>query len=239
MNNHEKKWTVEMKNMLSTKFLFTLFTSLFLFGCKKQMEEIEEELMDKGKDKVQLFITNLHSVNNSGVTGRVIFKYREGGKFLVHIDAKGLVSGKEHPQHIHSKAECPPASATGEDGLLSLPEGLPFYGEIFIPLDDQLIQLKPAGSGNFPIANPAGIISYLETVELDVLNAAVGEHYPQESSRKGLNLGKRTVVLNGAFVKDGKIVPPETEGAEYNATLPVACGEIREAGEGSYGGGNH
>ena len=144
-----------MKNMLSTKLLFTLFTSLLLFGCKKQMEEIEEELMNKDKDNVRLFIANLHSVNNSGVTGRVIFKYREGGRFLVHLDAKGLVPGKEHPQHIHFKGECPPASAAGEDGLLTLPEGLPFYGEIFIPLDDQLVPLKPADSGNFPTATPA------------------------------------------------------------------------------------
>ena len=39
----------------------------------------------------------------------------------------------------------------------------------------------------------------------------------------------RVVVLHhGAYVRDKQVVAAGTEGVEYVATLPVACGEIKE-----------
>ena len=239
-----------MKSMLTIKLMATtLLISSFLFSCEHQLDEITDKMKDKDKghkNKAELFVADLHPLNNSGVTGKATFKYKKDGMFLAEVHAEGLVPGKVHPQHIHGfepgadgemgDAECPPMSAAGEDGLLTLPEGLPFYGPILVPLDDELV---PLTSGEFPVANHAGIINYKEKVGYHMLVSAIEEMFPKGK----LHLEKRSVVLHGAFVKDGKIVPAGTEGAEYIATLPVACGEIIVAGtghgDGGHGGGGH
>ena len=212
----------------------------FLYSCEQtpSLESInvkESVVQDAkgGKNPVQFFVADLHPLNNSGVTGTATFQYKEGAMFKARVKADGLVPGKPHPQHIHGfepgadgksgDAECPPPSAAGADGLIDLAEGLPFYGPIIVPLDDQLV---PLTAGDFPVANPAGIISYVETVGYHELISAIETTFSMKN-QEGLNLEKRSVVLHGAFVKDGEIVPPGTEGAEYVATLPVACGEIR------------
>jgi hypothetical protein len=125
------------------------------------------------------------------------------------VNARGHVPFQLHPQHVHVEGRCPPPSAdTNEDGLIDIGEGLPFYGPVLIALDGDLTDgMQPS---TFPvIGNRGGALTYRKTASLEEL---VG---PNGSPVGPLELGRRTVVLHGAFV-DGT----------YEPTLPVACGEI-------------
>ncbi|PRY10204.1 hypothetical protein CLV24_115121 [Pontibacter ummariensis] len=231
-NNLLQKMKLNVRR--SAKFFAAAFLITFMASCE-HVPGLEDVIKDRDKDKkVKTYVTDLHPLNNSGVMGTATFMYREGGDFKAKVKAEGLVPGMPHPQHIHGfvmenmadqDAVCPPESAAGSDGLITLPDGLPFYGPVLIPLDDRLV---PLAVNDFPVANPAGIITYLETVGLGMLVSAFDAAMPGSQSAKDLNLEKRVVVLHGAYVKDNMIVPAGTEGAEYVATLPVACGEIRE-----------
>ena len=213
----------------STKFLVLLFISCFAFGCEQlsDLHEVVEEKLDKDKENaVRVFEAELHPLNNSGVEGTASFTYVIGGNFQAEVNARNLVPEMAHVLHIHTKGECPPMSAAGEDGLLSISDGAPFYGPHFIPLDDNLVPLE---AEEFPMANRNGQLNYAQRAKLSQFMAAFGGAHKEKDADELLNLGHRTVVIHGAFVKDNMIVPPGTEGAEYDASLPVACGEIKEA----------
>ena len=83
----------------------------------------------------------LHSLNGSGVFGEAEIEIKKGKTLKISLQADGLEPNQPHPQHIHgldSKAgnsTCPDSSAdTNADGLVSVGEGLPFYGPIVLPL---------------------------------------------------------------------------------------------------------
>ena len=233
-----------MKNVFYTpntkrkfsKFLTILavfFSSAVLFSCEHMnVDEVVDEV--KEEQKARFFKANLSPLNNSGVTGEATFIYMEDGRFQASVEAKNLVPDMVHPQHIHGfgfeaknpkNAVCPPMSAAGDDGLLTLADGLPFYGPVLVPLDSELIPLMV---NEFPEANSSGRINYLEYAKLNTLVHEINMAHNGEQTRENINLSKRVVVLHGAYVLDDEIVPAGTEGAEYVATLPVACGEIEE-----------
>lgn len=236
----QKKNSTKMKRMLSTYTLrkpslggarlFVVFLiSCFAIGCEQlsDLNEVVDENLDKDKENaVKVFEADLQPLNNSGVSGKFMATYVIGGNFLAEVNARNLVGGMVHPQHIHAKSQCPPMSAAGDDGLLSIADGLPFYGPVFIPLDDNLVPLE---AEEFPMANKNGQLNYTQRAKLSQFMAAFNGAREETHTDEFLNLGHRTVVIHGAYVKDNMIVPAGTEGAEYNASLPVACGEIKEA----------
>jgi hypothetical protein len=234
MNSNFYKRAMKKQSSNIMRFLAVMLTSAFLFSCD-QMNDVDEVVDDlKEKQEARFFKANLSPLNNSGVTGEATFTYMEDGKFEAHINAKNLVPSMVHPQHIHGfgfedknpeNAVCPPMSAAGDDGLLSLEDGQPFYGRILVPLDNNLV---PLSADEFPMANSNGQQNYLQYTKLNTLVHAINMAYNGEQTRKNISLTKRVVVLHGAYVKDNKIVEEGTEGAEYVATLPVACGEIEE-----------
>lgn len=88
--------------------------------------------------------------------------------------AAGVTPNQQHPQHIHGKedgsnATCPPASAdTNGDGLISLVEGLPYYGGVQLALDNE--------DGSFPTASAAGFYSYQRTFNLSGVSLSAWEN---------------------------------------------------------------
>jgi len=87
------------------------------------------------------FTVQLHSLNGSGVTGKAVLKIKNGNTFKIELEADGLEANMPHAQHIHGLsapvriATCPDSSADVDaDGLVSVGEGLPFYGPIVLPL---------------------------------------------------------------------------------------------------------
>ncbi len=129
-----------------------------------------------------VYRVDLDPLNESGVDGHAVV-IEKGDTLKVIIRAKGLVPNMLHPQHIHGfvdtmqDAVCPPMSAAGEDGLLTLVEGLPFYGPVVVPLTP------------FPMADN-GTIEYVQTFE----DVAIED------------LENFVIVLHGKFV-NGEYIP--------------------------------
>lgn len=173
-----------------------------------------------------MFVAELHPLNAgvcgiAPVTGTAEFSV--GATFEARVWASGLEPNMLHPQHIHAADTCPPPEAdTNGDGFIDVIEGLPFYGEIMIPLDANLANLGSETS--FPMAE-GGTIDYEQsTSTADLTKALAAMGYD------GINLPKRHVVLHG--------VSPDTDlpdtvqslgGLPAYLTLPVACGEIAPA----------
>ena len=120
---------------------------------------------------------DLDALNDSGVDGKVVLVLHDG-TLRVHLQASGLEAGLLHPQHVHglasTDATCPPASAAGSDDVLTLAEGLPFYG----PVLQGLTPFTTADKGR---------ITYHETFEV---------------SGDLLDLSDEVVIVHGGFVGD-------------------------------------
>ena len=129
----------------------------------------------------------LTPLNDSGVHGTATIEVRKGWLTVV-LNAVGHEVGKTHAQHIHGPPEggdgsCPTAADdTDGDGLVSIAEGLPFYGGVDLPLTP------------FPMpTNQAGAISYKESFPVDGLSFD-----PADLGLKSMVLHGRTV--EGAYV---------------------------------------
>lgn len=129
-------------------------------------------------------VVDLQPLNDSGVGGKAILVRRDD-ELRVVIVARGLEPGMSHAQHIHGldrgeDAVCPPSEAADSidgqpeeasdpDEFISLEEGLPFYGEVLLPLTP------------FPDASRAGVVTYNEAFAvsgdlLDLTDEAVVLH---------------------------------------------------------------
>lgn len=229
-----KTTTFLKPSLAAVKPLMALFMcAVFFSGCDRIKDHLDDIGDDVEDNKMKTFEAYLAPLNNSGVTGKATIQYSKDGMFKVLVEARGLAADRNHPQHIHGfmpdgdmpnkNAVCPPPGAAGADGLIDLVDGLPFYGPVLIPLDDQLV---PLTSGDFPYIGFDHKLYYYEEVATELLIQAFDNAYNGQQTEADLMLINRVIVLHGAFVKDGKIVKNWTQGVEYIPTLPVACGEI-------------
>ncbi len=115
---------------LTSKYIFIL---IFLTSIP---------LMLKAEEKEQEFQVQLRALNGSGVTGTAEIKIKNHKTLKIKLKANGLEANKLHPQHIHGLSDasriatCPESSADVDgDGVISVGEGLPFYGPIVLPLN--------------------------------------------------------------------------------------------------------
>ena len=109
------------------------------------------------------YTVQLQDLNNSGVHGRVILIQRDN-ELRVIVVARGLEKNMVHMQHIHGftattlDSTCPPPSAAGSDGILTLQEGMPYYGPVILPLLDT--------NGDYPTASRFGVVRFSNTFDL-------------------------------------------------------------------------
>lgn len=141
----------------------------------------------RGTPASSIWRVKLSPLNDSGVHGTATIEVRKGWLTVV-LNAVGHEVGMEHAQHIHGPPEggdgsCPTAADdTDGDGLVSIGEGLPFYGPVELPLTP------------FPLpTNQAGAISYKESFPVDGL------------SFDPADLGLKSMVLHGRTVEDGYV----------------------------------
>ncbi|MFD3003970.1 hypothetical protein ACFS7Z_26680 [Pontibacter toksunensis] len=225
---------------LTRGFAAALLGTFFLAGCD-QLGDLDGVMpgggnMPGNNSKMKMYKVQLNPLNNSGVTGTATVMMTENGHFEVITDVEGLAPHMEHPQYIFGavsegmdmKSMCPEPSAAGADGLLTLEEGLPFFGPILISLDDKLV---PLTYENFPVATSAGTVSYGAKTMTSSLVSAFDAMHNGTQTMKDLELDKRVIVIHGAHVINNAIVPANSnrvQYAKYMATLPVACGELVE-----------
>lgn len=173
----------------------------FREGCE---EDDDPPIFDDPTDDVVMYKACLTEINDSDA---LAFAYMEveGNTLRTHVFGFQLEADKTHMQHIHGLADktanatCPPENVAGEDGIISIGEGLPFYGAVKVALTDEM--------GNYPMADEWGMTEYHRTFTLG-----------SEGIISADDLGpleNRTVVVHGMTLTGG-----------YDMTVPVACAEI-------------
>ena len=152
-----------MKNYFRSTTLMATACALLLFSaCESESIAPDASLnaqdgqnahRSKSFNLNKTYTADISALNNSGVSGTATLTL-EGDMLTVHLMASGLEPNKLHIQHIHGftdnnkNAICPPMSAdTDGDGIVSLTEGLPFYGPILLSLDPS--QKAPDGTINY------------------------------------------------------------------------------------------
>ncbi|MGB7785635.1 MAG: hypothetical protein WBL27_05990 [Salinimicrobium sp.] len=179
----------------------------FRVGCSTD----DDPIFQDPDDDAMFYKTCLYPTNDSGAVGFAYFRL-DGNQLEATVMALGLEPGQEHLQHIHgfandSNSTCPPADAAGEDGLIDLDEGAPYYGPVILPLTDE--------NGDMPVAAANGWVIYTNTFMLGSGGLpSVSDLGPLEN---------RAVVLHG-MTADGDGDGDE----EYVPTLPVSCGTVTE-----------
>jgi len=147
------------------------------------------------------------SLNGSGVNGAAHLSL-SGDQLTVHIQATGLEPDQEHMAHIHGNdggqpaASCPTPAAAGDDGIISLEEGAPSYGDVKVAITD--------GNDMYPMSDEDGAVDFSATYTIDPATFGPLENH--------------VIVLHGmttSFDQDDDGVTDE-----YEPLLPVACGAI-------------
>lgn len=183
----------------------------------------------------KFYVTNLTTLNGSGVTGEVIIGLDvDTGRITVAISAAGLVPDQVHIQHIHgfldgTDAKVPTLAQDSDgDGFVELGEGLATYGPILLNLSTNHDNGSGGDNGHshgglsgFPTA-PDGTIWFVESY--DATAGMLGED-PM--------LDLREIVIHGMNVPDGAGAGTlgEVDGTGgYKLVLPAASGELVEIG---------
>ncbi|MGE3961415.1 MAG: CHRD domain-containing protein [Dehalococcoidia bacterium] len=171
-------------------------------------------------DAPQSFSASIGALNDSGdevdtASGTATFTVN-GDMLTVTVEASGLEPGIAHAQHIHAGTSCPgPEADANSDGYVDVVEGVPTYGEILVPLDDDLAD---TASNTFPTADAEGNLAYTSSVSLTELEDALGME---------LNIGARHYVVHGV---NADLSLPDTVQSLGDlpavGTLPVGCGTI-------------
>jgi hypothetical protein len=177
-----------------------------------------------------------HADGGSRVRGEAELRL-DGRRLTVQLKTRGLTPNEPHAMHIHgtleAKNECPGIEAdvnTGDpidqggfvagtpDGLISLGEGLPDYGPIQVSLTNRGDTSADSGLTleRFTKADAQGRLNYHRTFTI-----------PREVATE---LSDLHIVLHGADLP--KDANSSSLSSLFEATLPVACGEInREDGD--------
>lgn len=168
----------------------------------------------------------------STVLGITKLEREENRRMEVDLLATGLSPKLPHAIHIHGRKkaenECPRAEARNDgssmpgsktDGLIDVIEGLPDYGPILVSFATRGDTSAASGLAldRFPVASAATAIEYERTIRVPRAVARKPERF--HIVIHGLDLNS-----NGRY--DGRVGP--LGGAPNEATLPVACGEIRD-----------
>lgn len=180
--------------------------------------------------------TTLNSLNGSGTTGQAVVELN-GDQATVSMNVSGaaetFMDGPfPHAQHFHIGAQgvCPPAEAdTDGDGVVSTPEGQPFYGMIGTSLTTEgdtspdsalAVERFPGGSA----------YTYERTVAVD------------DATAQAIKDGTAVIVVHGV---DPSLLPEAAaqkksslnEDLPLAATLPAACGTLSASQMGAVPGG--
>jgi hypothetical protein len=81
----------------------------------------------------------LQDVNRTGATGSASITVDDAGNLTVVINATGLAPNLPHAQHLHGAMDtmtthCPATGDKDGDGFISVEEGVPMYGDVFVSL---------------------------------------------------------------------------------------------------------
>ena len=174
-------------------------------------------------EPTRTYEAQLRSLNGSGAEGMAVVSV-DGNQVTLEIESTGLTPGAPHAQHFHgitagTFASCPPAEAdTDGDGLVSTPEGVPFYGgiEASLTTEGDTTPASALAVDRMPVADDEGTVTYSRTFEV---TDEVAENITQ------LHIVQHGIDLDGSGTYDGAPSPLEPS-VPFEATIPAACGGI-------------
>ena len=196
------------------------------------------------------YSAQLRELNGSGATGDASLQVSEDGETMtLRVNATGLDLDFAHAMHIHgiydgdlsdapdagtfSSSACPDMSADANgDGVLTVVEGVPAYGEVLVSLTTS--GDTSASSGLAVDRFPSGTSITYERTGIPIPSAMKDE------------LGKVHVVVHGTDVDDNGdesngqgIVSSLDPSLPVDVTAPALCGELAVVASGAVqtGGG--
>jgi hypothetical protein len=172
----------------------------------------------------------LDPLNNSGAVGRAEIDVFRSGRIDVDVDARGVLAGSPHAQHIHfgakARNECPSvADDDNVDFRLTTTEGQPGYGPIKASLTTRGDTSPDSALAidRFP-ASPRGQIHYDRSFE-------VGDRLASAIKR-----GKAVIVVHGVDYNNNGMYDFKSAGKSEldpnlpaEATDPAICGVIDQS----------
>jgi Ca2+-binding RTX toxin-like protein len=185
----------------------------------------------------QVYAVDLTALNNSGVKGSVILATDFSGDvpyLNVSLLAQNLTPDVVHPQHIHGLIDpetgealdsvTPTLAADADgDGFVELAEGAPLYGAVLVSL--------VGADGMAPTANQFGTTAFIQNYDLTSDSFLASEDFDLLDLVPATN---REIVVHGQEVgpQYGEGTEGEIDGTQdgYVPILPVASGEVRDAG---------
>lgn len=127
---------------------------------------------------------DLQELGKSGAKGSATLTPMSNGDLKIVLKSTGMTPNSPHAQHLHGSAggmdfHCPTlADDKNGNGYLSVEEGLPMYGDIFVSLTTSGDTTKASGLAvdRFPTADAKGNLSYERTIPAAQLPAGTIAH---------------------------------------------------------------
>lgn len=169
-------------------------------------------------------------VPNSAAAGDTRVKTLPNGKVQVKVRASGLAPGLPHAMHLHGVEEgedagCPGPSAAGDDGVVTVLDGAPFYGGILTSLTT--VGATDPGSAlaldRMAVADDRGNLEYSRTFRDDSALASAGTVQVVVHGIDFDDNGAYAFNEGDEFASRGSSLNPDIS---LEATVPVLCGGI-------------
>lgn len=170
------------------------------------------------------------AVPNGDAWGTTRIMALPNGKVQVKVEAWGLAPGP-HAMHLHgvpgeaTDRACPGPDAAGDDGVVTVVDGAPFYGGILASLTTtgDTSAASALALDRFPVADASGSLEYSRTFANEAAYADAGT---VQVVVHGIDFdGNGTYAINpdDAFAARGSSL---NAAIPLEATVPVLCGGI-------------
>ncbi len=215
-----------------------LLLPFLLVSCGKGFKEEEEEVFRQNEEVEELFNISFSPLNATkigryhGWSGISI----ADNQIWIRVKLQGPSHTDAHAQYLHTGSRCPTmADDRNNDGYLDFMEVSEVVGPVLLPFDGNLnSQLK--GLHDFPTMKREGMYYYSEAGNYSFLleDLEREDMYPADmitklDPREELDLSSRVVLIYGV---DGQKKLPNSvatfDGYPSQATLPIACGVVRD-----------
>lgn len=224
-----------MHHKQSSKFLWIFFGGLLIFNitsCGKGFTDEQKIPEDAWNRQYEAVFKPLNQKfgRSSGWARFSIFENQIWARVKFH----GKKSKDMHAQYVHINGRCPNMKDDmNRDGYLDFMEVYKVAGPILLPLDSNLnSQLK--GIFEFPAMKRQPFYYYSEASNYGRMMAdlrrddVISDDMVTKLKEKDLNLQKRVVLVYG--IDADEFLPSSVRtftGYPPQATLPVACGELK------------